>query len=59
MFSFNFVENFLTAYLTPFSVHGRCDNETLPQHHWSLKYGFSKVVFYYKKLLHSCGECAP
>lgn len=63
MFSSNFVENFLTAYPTPFSLHAWCDllvnNENLPQHHWSLKEGFSKVVFlFYKKLPHSYGKCA-
>ena len=49
MFSSNFVENFLTAYPTPFSLHAMCDplvnNENLAQHHWLLKDGFSKVVF--------------
>ena len=53
MFSSNFVENFLTTYPTPFSLHARCDllvnNENFPQHHWLLKDGFSKVVFYFIK----------
>ena len=52
MFSSNFVENFLTAYHTPFSLHAQCDllvnNENLPQHHWSWKDGVSKVVFFTK-----------
>ena len=36
MISSNFVENFLTAYHTPLSLHAQCDllvnNENLPQH---------------------------
>ena len=53
MFSSNCIENFLTAYPTPFSPHAMCDplvnNENLPQQHWSLEDGFSKVVFYFIK----------